>query len=142
MKIIDTYNSYKIKYKEYVVVIKSGMFYDVFNDDVAIMYSLFRYKIKNNGSNYLVGFPEKSIDKVKDVFKQNKINYIVLDKINENYEIVDKFRSNKNNYKNYNIDLMKIKYLTYKIDSIYNKLSEKILDKNIEKLIFDIEKLL
>ncbi|MBR4619093.1 MAG: hypothetical protein IKO49_07295 [Bacilli bacterium] len=46
MKIIDTYNSYKIKYKEYVVVIKSGIFYDVFNDDIAIMYSLFHYKIK------------------------------------------------------------------------------------------------
>ena len=46
MKIIDTYNSYKVKYKEYVVLIKSGIFYECLNDDIGIMYSLFRYKRK------------------------------------------------------------------------------------------------
>lgn len=59
MKIIDTYNSYKIKYKEYVVLIKSGIFYECLNDDISIMYSLFHYKIKNNGNNYVVGLPKK-----------------------------------------------------------------------------------
>ena len=73
MKIKDTYNSYKIKYKEYVVLIKSGIFYDVLNDDIGIMYSLFHYKINCSGDNYIVGFPEKNLVKVTDMLKQNKI---------------------------------------------------------------------
>ena len=44
MKVIDTYKFYKEKYREYVVLIKSGIFYEVYNNDVSIMYSLFHYK--------------------------------------------------------------------------------------------------
>ena len=85
MKLIDTYNSYKIKYKEYVVLIKSGIFYECLNDDIGIMYSLFHYKIKNKGNNYIVGFPKNSIVKVTDNLKHNKINYIVLEKNDDKY---------------------------------------------------------
>ena len=46
MKLIDTYYNYKLKYKEYVVLLKSGIFYECFNDDIGIIYSLFHYKIK------------------------------------------------------------------------------------------------
>lgn len=53
MKLVDTYNGYKKIYKDYVVLIKSGIFYEVFNDDVGIMYSFFCYKITYNG-NYVV----------------------------------------------------------------------------------------
>ena len=57
MKLIDVYNSYKVKYKEYVVLIKSGIFYDILNDDIGIIYSLFHYRIKNNENYYNIGFP-------------------------------------------------------------------------------------
>ncbi len=142
MKLIDTYNSYKIKYKEYVVLIKSGMFYECLNKDVSIMYSLFHYKIKNNGINYIVGFPEKSIVKVCDSLKQNKINYIVLDKDKDEYYISDKYMTNKNNYNNYELDINKLNYINYKLDNIYNKLKEKVLDKDIERVLISIEELL
>lgn len=72
MKLIDTYNNYKIKYKEYVVLLKSGIFYECFNDDIGIMYSLFSYKIKNNGSNYVVGFPNSVKVNIK-MYKKLKI---------------------------------------------------------------------
>lgn len=142
MKIIDTYNSYKIKYKEYVVLIKSGIFYECLNDDIGIMYSLFRYKIKNKGNNYIVGFPKNSIVKVTDNLKHNKINYIVLEKNNDEYYISDKYKTNKNNYNSYKLDIMKLNYINYKIDSIYSKLKEKIFDKDIEKTLINIERLL
>ena len=74
MKLIDTYNNYKIKYKEYVVLVKSGIFYECFNDDIGIMYSLFSYKIKNNGSNYVVGFPSSSLTKVLNGLEENRTN--------------------------------------------------------------------
>lgn len=142
MKIIDTYNNYKEKYKEYVLVIKSGIFYECLNDDIAVMYSLFHYKIKNNGNSYYVGFPQNNIVKVTDILKQNKINYIVLDKISDNYEVIDKFKSNKNMYSNYYIDPMKINYILYKINNINDKLISKMYENNIEKTLIQIEELL
>ena len=141
MKIKDIYNSYKIKYKEYVVLIKSGIFYDVLNDDIGIMYSLFHYKIKSSGDNYIIGFPEKNLVKVTDILKQNKINYIVLDKNDLEYEIVDKFKTNKNKYNNYKIDLIRLNYLTSRIDKIYEKLNDMIISNDIENILLKIEEL-
>lgn len=142
MKIIDAYNNYKTKYKEYVVLIKSGIFYNVLNDDVSIIYSLFHYKIKNNGNNYIVGFPKSSINKVVDTLKSKKINYIVLDKNEEVFCIFDKYKSTKNNYNNYCINLNRLNYISYKINDIYSKLNNKIFDKDIEEVLLNIDKLL
>lgn len=127
MKLIDTYYNYKLKYKEYVVLLKSGIFYECFNDDIGIIYSLFHYKIKNNGSNYVVGFPNNSLSKICNILENNNINYIIIDKDN----IIDKYKSKNNNYSKYYIDLNRLQYITYKIEDIYNKLNNKILDNNI-----------
>lgn len=138
MKLIDTYINYKIKYKEYVVLVKSGIFYECFNDDIGIMYSLFLYKIKNNGSNYVVGFPNNSLSKVLNVLEENKINYIVV----EDNNIVDKYKTNKNKYSEYIVDLTKFIYINMKIDSIYKKLQSNILNNDIEKILLKIEDVL
>ena len=61
MKLVDIYLSYKKKYREYVVLIKSGIFYEVIEDDVGIMYSLFNYKIREIGNSYNIGFPINNI---------------------------------------------------------------------------------
>lgn len=136
MKLIDTYYNYKLKYKEYVVLLKSGIFYECFNDDIGIIYSLFHYKIKNNGSNYVVGFPNNSLSKICNILENNNINYIIVDKDN----IIDKYKSKNNNYSK--IDLNRLQYITYKIEDIYNKLNNKILDNNIEKILLSIGDLL
>lgn len=138
MKLIDTYYNYKLKYKEYVVLLKSGIFYECFNDDIGIIYSLFHYKIKNNGSNYVVGFPNNSLSKICNILENNNINYIIVDKDN----IIDKYKSKNNNYSKYYIDLNRLQYITYKIEDIYNKLNNKILDNNIEKILLSIGDLL
>ena len=138
MKLIDTYNNYKIKYKEYVVLLKSGIFYECFNDDIGIMYSLFSYKIKNSGSNYVVGFPNNSLSNVLNILEENKINYIVI----EDNCVVDKYKINKNRYSEYIVDLTKLIYINMKIESIYKKLQNNILNNNIEKILLEIEELL
>lgn len=104
MKLIDTYYNYKLKYKEYVVLLKSGIFYECFNDDIGIIYSLFHYKIKNNGNNYVVGFPNNYLSKICNVLENNNINYIIVDKDN----IIDKYKSKNNNYSKYYIDLNRL----------------------------------
>ena len=46
MKLIDVYRQYKEKYENYVVVIKSGNFYDIYDDDTKIISYFLNYKIK------------------------------------------------------------------------------------------------
>lgn len=138
MKLIDTYNNYKIKYKEYVVLLKSGIFYECFNDDISIMYSLFSYKIKNNGNNYVVGFPSSSLTKVLNTLEKNKINYIIID----DNSVVNKYKTNKNRYLEYIVDINKLMYISMKIELIYKKLQENILNNNIEKILIEIENLI
>ena len=69
---------------------------NVSGDDISIMYSLFSYKIKNNGNNYVVGFPSSSLTKVLNTLEKNKINYI-----NKyiKFKIYFNFMINKNRYK-------------------------------------------
>lgn len=134
MKLIDTYYNYKSKYKEYVVLLKSGIFYECFNDDIGIMYSLFRYKIKNTGNSYTVGFPSNSLSRVCRVLEENKINYIIVDKEN----IIDRYKTKNNKYNQYYINLNRLQYVIYKIEDIYNRLNDKILDDDIEKILLSI----
>ena len=134
MKLIDAYYNYKNKYKEYVVLLKSGIFYECFNDDIGIIYSLFHYKIKNRGNSYVVGFPSNSLSRICSILEENKINYIVADKDN----IIDKYKTKNNQYNKYYIDLNRLQYITYKIEDIYNRLNNKILDDDIEKILLNI----
>jgi len=67
MKLIDVYNNYKNDYKEYVLIIENGIFYNIFNEDTSIIYSLLNYKIKKSSNNYIIGFPQNNLNKVIDV---------------------------------------------------------------------------
>lgn len=143
MKIIDIYNDKKIKYNNYVIIIRSGIFYEVLNDDTSILYNLLGYKIKNNGNNFIIGFPNNSLSKVCTTLEHNKINYVVFDKDEEgNFFELDKFKSSKNKYHEFLMDLNKLQYINYKIENIYKKLNEKVKDDDIEKILFNIEELL
>ena len=141
MKVIDVYNLYKEKYREYVVLIKSGIFYEVYNNDVGIIYSLFHYKIRNIGNNFNIGFPINGISNVCNILDYKKINYIVLEKEDE-YKIVLKKKFNKNNYNEYKIDLSRLSYLNNRINNITYKLNNKIMDNNIEDILFKVERLI
>ena len=143
MKLIDIYNDYKKNYKDYVIIINSGIFYCVYNIDIGIMYSLFKYKIKRKANYYLIGFPNNKLVKVLEVLKSNHINYLLLDKdSNDKYIITDKYKDKNNNYNKFLIDMSRIDYLNKRINNISDKLNERLFDKEIEDLLFKIEKLL
>ena len=143
MKLIDVYNDYKKDYKDYVIIINSGIFYCVYNIDIGIMYSLFKYKIKRKANYYLIGFPNNNLVKVLEVLKNNHINYLVFDKdSNDKYYITDKYKDKNNNYNKFLIDMSRIDYLNKRINNISDRLNERLFDKEIEDLLFKIEKLL
>ena len=105
MKLIDVYNDYKVEYKEYVIIIESGIFYNVYNQDCSIIYNLLKYKIKYSNNNYLIGFPSSIIKKVTDILIDNKISYIIINKDeNNNYFILEKNKAKHNNYNKFEID--------------------------------------
>ena len=70
MKLIDIYNNYKKDYKEYVLIIENGIFYNIFNEDTSIIYSLLKYKIKNSSNNYIIEFPQNNLNKVIDILQK------------------------------------------------------------------------
>lgn len=57
MKIYDVYKDNKVKYKEYIVLIKVGNFYETYGEDGYLLNNLFDYKIKDIGDVKRVGFP-------------------------------------------------------------------------------------
>ena len=67
---IDVYNDYKKDYKDYVIIINSGIFSYIYNIDIGIIYSLFKYKIKRKSNYYLIGFPNNNLVKVLEVLKK------------------------------------------------------------------------
>lgn len=64
MKVIDLYNTYKDQYKEYIVIIKIGTFYEVYNKDAYIISNLMNYKVKTISNTIRSGFPSNSLNKV------------------------------------------------------------------------------
>lgn len=140
MKMIDKYNEAKIKNRKSIILIKSGIFYETFNDDAYIMSYLFDYKIKNLSNFIMVGFPEKVIESIKDRLKKEKISYVVLDDNHQfvsdrssftdsNYEVLLDISCKSNDVE---MEIEKIKNAlevlkgTKSIDDIINKIKEVI----------------
>ena len=97
MAVIDMVHNIKELFPKYVVMLKIGTFYEVYNDDANIIYYLFKYKIKTISSGDSVcGFPVVSINKVRYLLEKKSINYIMIDK-SHNYEEEDKMDYKRKN---------------------------------------------
>lgn len=131
--------SIKELFSDYVVMIKIGTFYEVYNDDANIISYLFKYKIKNLGSGDKVcGFPDSSINKVLYILEGKSINYIMIDKAH-NYEEEGKVNYKKKN-KYYEVLDIANEYIDImnRINKIKNYLindSSKLDD--IEKILYE-----
>ena len=130
MKIIDVYNENKVKYPKYVIMIKVGIFYEVYGEEVYILNNLFDYKINVVNGKKKLGFPVKSLEKVILKLNRFKINYLIIDREN----IRKKF--NKNKYDSY----LRHK-LTFeeRINNINNKLVILKGNPNIDKILNEVE---
>lgn len=135
MKVVDKYNFYKNKYFKFVVLMKVGIFYEAYGEDVYILNNLFNYKIKEVNGVKRVGFPMCSYDRVISKFKSFKINYVIID----DDEVIRK-KFNFNNYDRYvPLDLS----LEDRINKVYDRLrvlkdNAKIIDvlDKVEKILW------
>lgn len=114
MKVIDKYNLYKNKYSKYIVLMKVGIFYEAYGEDVYILNNLFSYKIKEINGVKRVGFPICSYDKVISKLKCFKINFVII----EDDEVIRK----KFNFNNYDKYVPNDLNLEDRINKIYDRL--------------------
>ena len=70
----EKYIRVKGMYKEYLVFIKSGNFWNVFYGDAVILHYVTGYKI----SNYKLGFPLKVLGKVLSKVSKLHISYVLV----------------------------------------------------------------
>ena len=68
------YFAVKGRYKDYIVFVKSGNFWNVFYRDALIIHGITGYKVSNNK----VGFPVKVLGKVLKMVSSLSINYVLV----------------------------------------------------------------
>ena len=76
---IENYIDLKLTYKNYLIILKTGVFYISINEDAFILNKLFNYKIKEFNNYKRVGFPINSLNKILKRLDKLNINYIVYD---------------------------------------------------------------
>ena len=126
---LEKYYKYKVRYNDYVLLIKIGNFYEIFDIDSLIMNQMFNYKLKPIKDTFKCGFPISSLDNVISTLDLNKVNYLVIDddiKINKDFE--------ENNYKNYDLNINILKYNYFRINNIINYLNDNITNDISDKL--------
>ena len=131
---LEKYYKYKLDYRNYIILIKIGSFYECFDKDAFIINKLFNYKLKRINNSFKLGFPIKAIDKIILKLNELNINYLVVDE-----EVIRKeFKENK--YLKYNFNSEEILYNTLRVEKIIDYLNNNIfsisdkLDK-IEEII-------
>ena len=129
---LETYYKYRLEDKDFLLFNKMGNFYEVFDKDGLILNKLFGYKIKKVKDTIKVGFPLSRLDYILKLI--GNINYVVIDNT-----LIEKKEFNNNKYKDYNFDINSIILNSIKIDRIYEELSSRLLDNNIENIITNID---
>lgn len=125
---LEVYNELKKNYDEYIILIKSGSFYVVFDSDAIVINKIFDYKIVSLKNNIKVGFPINLINKNISKLEDLKINYIIV----ENNNII-------NNYNKYSDNLYNYLNITKRINNISNKLISLSSNDKIYSLLENIE---
>lgn len=128
---LETYYKCRLKYKDYIIFIRVGSFYEVFDKDSLILNELFDYKIKKIKDNIKVGFPIRKIESI--IRLMGNINYVIVD------EGIEKMEFDDNKYNEYNFDVNKVILNFIKLERVYNYLIDDIVDgdllNSIDKLI-------
>jgi len=128
MSLKNKYLDIKYNYMDYLVLIKSGIFYRAYYDDARILSNIMDYQVIDNRC----GFPQTSLDKVIDKLNEVHINYYVIDGtkkkfINNKYnKYKDIIKNQKNNDEEINKLLLELKNKMYKDSNFINKVKDLI----------------
>lgn len=77
------------EFPNYIIMFEKGSFCNVYYEDSYVISYLLDYKIKQLGTDVSCGFPKNSLNKVRSILENKKINYLVVDRTHS-YEEDDK----------------------------------------------------
>lgn len=135
---LEKYYTYKVKYKEYIIMMKYGNFYEILGNDALIMNKLLNYKISKLSNTFKVVFPTSSLENIINKLNNYSINCIVIDK----EKIENKKEFEFNNYNNYQFDENIINYNLIVISGITKYLTDNILKENISSKLETIKEII
>lgn len=125
------YLTWKEKYPNSVVLIKSGSFYRTYDNDAIILSYLCCYKVIKN----VLGFPIRSLSKILKKLKREEVNFVVDNDVHFSFE-------NDDNYLTLLNQSFEVYKLSVRIEKIYDYLNENIERKFIKKVIDEIEEII
>ena len=128
---LEKYYKYKFEFRDYIIFIKSGIFYECIGKDALIINKIFNYRISKISNTFKVGFPIKNIEYVINNLRDNNINYIIVSNdIEDKYECEN---NNYNNYNNYNFNIDNILYNFLVVEKIIKYLEDNIMTNKLEE---------
>lgn len=133
---LEKYYKYKLDYRDYLILIKCGNFYECIDTDAFILNKIMGYKLKRLSNTFKAGFPINSLDKVIDKLFNENINYIIVDN-----EIIEIKEFDNNTYSNYNFNDKDIFYNSLRIERIINYLNDNI-NNDINDILDKIENII
>jgi len=89
-KLINQYNDLKKKDSTKIYAIRVGIFYNFLNEDAKYINEKIGLKITNLSPEIIkCGFPISSLDRYKKIFEKSKINYEIVDNLNQGVSSTD-----------------------------------------------------
>ena len=131
---IENYIDLKLTYKNYLIILKTGVFYISINEDAFILNKLFNYKIKEFNNYKRVG----SLNKILKRLDKLNINYIVYD----DNKIISKVSFTNNCINKYKTDINTYNSYLRRIKNINNILVDRVNSNNLKDILNRIENIL
>ena len=124
MKKIEMYEMIKNSHSEFVIFVKFGSFYRVFNDDIYIIWYFTRYRIVDGKR---IGFPVSIIDDLVELLTKEHISYIIY---NNDLDYI-KVSSINNCYNKYVLMGKELYRKEERINKVLNLIENKIRKENM-----------
>lgn len=124
MKKIEMYEMIKNSHSEFVIFVKFGSFYRVFNDDIYIIWYFTRYRIVDGKR---IGFPVSIINDLVELLTKEHISYIIY---NNDLDYI-KVSSINNCYNKYLLIGKELYMEEERINKVLNLIENKIRKENM-----------
>lgn len=88
MKLIDIQKDLKSRFSLDIVLIQSGFYFSVYNEDADLLNKYNGNKLYEQGENILTGFPVSSLEYYKDLLIDNSFKYAFVEQTQKENDLI------------------------------------------------------